>query len=76
MDIDTNTGAAYDYDIMDRQTEILWTDNATNTLRRFEMDYDNADMIERIDRDNGSYRLYTYDSLDRLTKEEGLGVTS
>ena len=64
---------------MDRLTDIAWQDGTAQVIRSFAMTYAQdpqqqtdlgTDMIERIDREDGTYRIYAYASLDRLTGEQ------
>jgi len=70
----TNTGVsvAYDYDVMDRITGMIWKDASSNVLRSFSYSYDAAGMITSVEAADGSSVLYSYDSLDRLTGETKL----
>jgi RHS repeat-associated protein len=70
--LDGGPGVQYAFDIMDRITDIAWQADEGNTLRGFAMDYDNADMITNVVHATGERRVYTYDSIDRLTGEQHL----
>ncbi|MDZ4197926.1 MAG: RHS repeat-associated core domain-containing protein [Kiritimatiellia bacterium] len=74
--LDTGISAKYAYDVMNRHTEIKWVDAATNTLRGFEMAYDSASMITNITHEVGQYRVYGYDSIDRLVSEQQYNATN
>ncbi len=77
--VDSGINASYDFDVMDRLTDIAWENDNQQVIRSFAMTYARdpqqqtdlgTDMIERIDREDGTYRVYAYDSLDRLTGEQ------
>ena len=60
--------ASYQFDNMDRLTNIVWRKSSGSILRSFGYQYNNAGMITNITRETPSEDVaYTYDSLDRLT---------
>ncbi len=60
--------AAYQFDGLDRLTNIVWRNAANNILRSFAYRYNNAGMITNVMRETAAENLaYQYDSLDRLT---------
>jgi len=61
--------ADYQFDDLDRLTNIVWRNGAGGVLRSFAYGYDNAGMITNVARETGSRTAYLYDSLDRLTAE-------
>lgn len=65
----------YDYDAMDRVTDITWRDEADNVLRSFAYDYNAAGMITNVLRENGVNYAYAYDRLDRLLSEQQVHET-
>ncbi len=68
--LDGGAGVQYDYDHMDRMTDIEWQAVGGGALRGFVMEYDTADSITSVVQTDGGRRAYTYDSLDRLTGEQ------
>jgi RHS repeat-associated protein len=67
----TNSGlnVSYNFDIMDRITGITWKNAASNVVKSFAYQYNNASMITNILLEDGSSLAYSYDDLDRLTSE-------
>ena len=67
----TNTGltATYEYDVLDRLTNLVWRDAASNAVRSFAYAYNAAGMITNVTLESGERRDYAYDSADRLTGE-------
>ena len=59
--------ASYQFDDMDRLTNIVWRKSNNTILRSFEYAYNNAGMITNITRETAAESTaYNYDSLDRL----------
>jgi RHS repeat-associated protein len=67
--LDSALEAGYFFDVVDRVTNIVWRDSSDNVVKFFDYDYDNANMITNVTRENGERVIYAYDSLDRLTGE-------
>jgi RHS repeat-associated protein len=68
----------YEYDIMDRVTNISWRTTSGATLGGFAYEYDAVGRI--VSRDhvigtNAFSRSYDYDSLDRLASDDGVTYT-
>jgi len=64
--------ASYEYDVLDRITQLAWRDASNSVLRSFDYTYDNAGMITSITREGGERIDYAYDGLDRLVGETHL----
>ena len=65
----------YDYDIMDRVTNISWKTTSGATLGGFAYEYDAVGRIVSRGHAVGSNafdRVYAYDNLDRLTSDDGV----
>ena len=60
----------YAYDVMNRPTNIMWRDVASNVVRSLAYSYSDAGMITRITREDASHCDYEYDTLDRLVREQ------
>lgn len=63
---------SYAYDKMDKVKSIVWRNASNAVLRSFAYGYTSADMIESVDMEDGSRTEYSYDTLDRLTREKRL----
>jgi len=60
--------AEYQFDDLDRLTNIVWRNAASGVLRSFAYGYNSAGMITNVTRETASENVaYGYDSLDRLT---------
>ena len=77
----TNAGGfvvEYEYDVMDRATNISWKTASGATLGGFEYEYDAVGRIVSRSRAIGSNafdRAYAYDDLDRLASDGGVTYT-
>ena len=68
----------YEYDIMDRVTNISWRTTSGATLGGFEYEYDAVGRIVSRSHAIGSNafdRVYAYDDLDRLASDDGVTYT-
>ena len=60
--------AEYQFDDLDRLTNIVWRNAANSILRSFAYGFNNAGMITNVTRETAAENVaYGYDSLDRLT---------
>ena len=66
---DSGLAVSYDYDLVDRVTNIEWRDGSSTVLESFAYSYDDAGMITNVVHAGGGRTEYTYDSLDRLVGE-------
>jgi len=60
----------YSFDVMNRPTNIVWRDAASNVVRGLTYSYSAAGMITNIVREDESSYDYEYDTLDRLVREQ------
>ena len=68
----------YEYDIMDRVTNIAWRTTSGATIGGFEYEYDAVGRIVSRSHAIGSNafdRVYAYDDLDRLASDDGVTYT-
>ena len=68
----TGVNASYEYDIMDRVTNIVWRNGSNDVLRSFDYQYNAAGLVTnlvRIGPGQHTAVAYDYDSLDRLVSE-------
>ncbi|NQU40348.1 MAG: hypothetical protein HQ523_10385 [Lentisphaerae bacterium] len=69
--------AEYQFDELDRLTNIVWRDAGNGVLRSFVYGYDDAGMITNIARETSAESAaYGYDSLDRLTSASASYLTA
>ncbi len=61
--------AEYQFDDLDRLTNVVWRNSTNGVLRSFAYRFDDAGMITNVTRETGGRTAYQYDSLDRLTAE-------
>ncbi len=54
-----------EYDNVNRLTNLVWR-TGTNVISSFAYDFNQADQVTRVTREDGSYWLYQYDSLGQL----------
>ena len=64
----------FGYDIMDRLTGMTWRNVSNKVVRSRSYSYTAAGMISRMNTEDGGYVDYSYDSLDRLTREKCVDV--
>ena len=62
--------------MVDRMTNIVWQNSASNVLRSLVYLYNNASMITNIALENGTHLGYSYDDLDRFTGETRSGISN
>ncbi len=69
--------AEYNFDNLDRLTNIVWRNAASGVLRSFGYGYNSAGMITNVTRETAAENIaYQYDSLDRLTSATASYITA
>jgi len=66
--------ATYEYDIMDKLTTIIWT-NQSGPVMALNYQYDTIGQITNITSSKGNQSAYAYDDFNRLTREEQYTTT-
>lgn len=63
------------FDVLNRATSLVWRARGGNMIRGFGYTFNMAGMVTNVNREDGGWTTYTYDSLDRLTSEKQYACT-